>query len=984
MTDLEAGSRVGDYVLEARLGGGSFGSVWRARHVSSGQTVAIKLLTGVLAGRDRAGLRAEVELLAASASGKSPHVVRVLGGGAEPVPYVVMEYVEGNDLASLLREQGKLAPSETIRIGVGVADALCALNQAGIVHRDVKPANVMVDRLGTIKLTDFGIAKIVGYETVTMTGQLPMTMAYAAPEVWEGYASHQSDLYALGIVLYQCLTGSPPFIGNYGELYRKHSSVPPDMEALPAETPPSLREAIQLCLEKDAGARPNGAAACIDLLHQAEAEMPTAPSVVTEPVRFGPWLRREPHPSQTWAWRCVHENSGDEATVEVHFAPEVAYGAQLRKAVAANPKLVPLGAEGLLGTNRLILRPGEGWQQPPEGEFCFWVARDELPLQEPPAAVTVGMLGQTVGGLLALIDVSDATGVALSLEAERVVLLSDERVHVRRPGLPPVCEASPLEEAMAFLRGLPLEKEARGLVAAASDLRDLQARLAAKAVPATPTQPPELGVAHPAEDAGLLATGGETGQTSVLAPPLAPAPPEPPIGPPEAIQAEAPPPPAEPLPADEGPPPPPRRRWPRLAFLGGGAAGLTAIGFIIAALWPGSSNSCGLEAPSDLNAQTTGTSILLTWKDSSDDEEGFRVEVREGGGEYGEAAEVKANVTNYLSGPLARGRTYRYRVLAYNAGCESEPAEAPRIVNGVPNTRTATPPPTAASTTMPTPSATASAATTTGATTTGATTTTTSASDETEPWQPLPGEPDLTATVGLVATPPTQTPALATLTPSLTPPRTSSPTPMSSVTATLTPSPSSSPTPFATNTATPTSTLVPPSPTDSPSPTPTPSRTPTATPTRTPTPSPSPTPTPTPTPSPTPIPLVGNIAPLANIAGGGGCGSILTDGSLSATCHAGSYIQFSWSTTAQIHKMLLFNDGGVNWFEVRMSDGTFFRVDFGGPNTCVQVNFSPRDVTWVRIDFTDGIPSTMKEIEIWATTGPQSSGLSCSHQPPLE
>jgi hypothetical protein len=123
---------------------------------------------------------------------------------------------------------------------------------------------------------------------------------------------------------------------------------------------------------------------------------------------------------------------------------------------------------------------------------------------------------------------------------------------------------------------------------------------------------------------------------------------------------------------------------------------------------------------------------------------------------------------------------------------------------------------------------------------------------------------------------------------------------------------------------------------------------------------------------------VGNVARLANITGGSGCGGVLTDGSLSATCHAGSYIQFSWNTSVQIHKVLLFNDGGVNWFEMRMSDGSFFRVDFGGPNTCVQVEFGPRDVTWVKMDFTDGIPSTMKEIEIWATTGPQSSANSCS------
>ena len=78
-----------------------------------------------------------------------------------------------------------------------------------------------------------------------MTGQLPMTMAYAAPEVWEGNASHQSDLYSMGVVLYQCLVGTPPFSGNYGALYKQHTGMPPDLDALPLETPPSLRELIR-------------------------------------------------------------------------------------------------------------------------------------------------------------------------------------------------------------------------------------------------------------------------------------------------------------------------------------------------------------------------------------------------------------------------------------------------------------------------------------------------------------------------------------------------------------------------------------------------------------------------------------------------------------------------------------------------------------------------------------------------------------------
>jgi serine/threonine-protein kinase len=564
--NLQAGSQVGQYILEARLGGGSFGAVWRARHTSSGQLVAIKLLTGILSSRDRAGLRAEVELLAATASSRSPHVVRVLDGGIDPIPYVVMEYIQGTDLAALLRECGKLPLQESIEVGLAVADALCALNQAGIIHRDVKPANVMLDQKGTIKLADFGIAKIVGYETITMAGQLPMTMAYAAPEVWEGSASHQSDLYALGILLFQCLTGTPPFVGNYAALYRQHTSTPPDLDVLSPDTPPSLRELVRLCLEKDPDARPKDAA-CLQLLHQAEEELAEAavPPALTEPTRFGPWLRQEPHPTQPWAWHCVHEATGEEATVEVHFAPDLAYGVQLHNAIAANVKLVPLGAERLLGTSRLLLRPGEGWRDPPAGEFSFWLAREELPPVAPPAAVTAARLGQAVQGLLALIDATAAAGLPLSLATERVALLADGSVHVQRPGLPPAGDTPPMEQALAFLRGLPLDEEAQGLVAAAQDLRDLHSRLAAPAAaPAEAPPPLELGVAHPADGTSL--TSPEAEDTGIFSSPptMAPTPPEAAAVLPEAPGVEAAELPHTPIPG-VGAGAPPRKRFARLA-----------------------------------------------------------------------------------------------------------------------------------------------------------------------------------------------------------------------------------------------------------------------------------------------------------------------------------------------------------------------------------------------------------------------------------
>ena len=120
MADLGEGSELGGYRLESLLGSGGFGSVWRAEEMETGETVALKLLTGAYSQGDAARLRADVELLAASASSSSPHVVRVLGGAAEPTPYVVMEYVDGEDLATRLQRLGRLSVSETIGVGRAV------------------------------------------------------------------------------------------------------------------------------------------------------------------------------------------------------------------------------------------------------------------------------------------------------------------------------------------------------------------------------------------------------------------------------------------------------------------------------------------------------------------------------------------------------------------------------------------------------------------------------------------------------------------------------------------------------------------------------------------------------------------------------------------------------------------------------------------------------------------------------------------------
>ena len=211
----QSDARIGPYLLGQVIGRGGMGVVYRATHVHLGREVALKLLAPELSGNDEFRRRFLRESRLA-ASFDHPNIITVYDAGDfDGTLYIAMQYVDGVDLAQLLRKQGRLEPLAALPLLDQVAAALDAAHERDLIHRDVKPANVMIAS-GRCYLTDFGLTKHAGASAesaaMTRTGAFLGTLSYAAPEQIEGrQVTASTDIYALGCVLYECLTGSPPF-----------------------------------------------------------------------------------------------------------------------------------------------------------------------------------------------------------------------------------------------------------------------------------------------------------------------------------------------------------------------------------------------------------------------------------------------------------------------------------------------------------------------------------------------------------------------------------------------------------------------------------------------------------------------------------------------------------------------------------------------------------------------------------------------------
>ncbi len=257
----------GKYAVERLLGRGGMGAVFAAQHLILQQRVALKLLLGELAESKEASTRFINEARAA-AQIQGEHVARVLDIGQLPsgAPFMVLEYLEGSDLANVLAQRGPLPVQDVADYAIQALDALGQAHAAGIVHRDLKPANLFLTRrhdgASLVKVLDFGISKNLSPATgqaVTSTRALLGSPSYMSPEQLRSPRDidARADIWSMGVILYELLTGRTPFDGEtLAEVFVSIlEKVPPTVRTLRPDVPPGLELAVSRCMMRDPGAR---------------------------------------------------------------------------------------------------------------------------------------------------------------------------------------------------------------------------------------------------------------------------------------------------------------------------------------------------------------------------------------------------------------------------------------------------------------------------------------------------------------------------------------------------------------------------------------------------------------------------------------------------------------------------------------------------------------------------------------------------------
>jgi serine/threonine-protein kinase len=282
------GRVVGNYEIVERLGEGGMGTVWRAVDVMLEREVAIKAIRPDLAAEPQIveRFRSEAKILAKVHHPAIATIYSFFRDGGEL--YLAMEFVRGRTLAQVLRQEGALAWPRAVALTAAALEGIDQVHRTGIIHRDLKPDNLMLTESGDIKVMDFGIARAIGASHLTRTGLMVGTLRYMSPEQLRGEeVDHRADLYSLGVVLYEMLTGRVPFTGGseYEAIRAQVEDPPVPPGTLVAGLPPWLDRVVLTALAKFPGQRFESAAAMADSLAAAR---PSPPSLADLPTHIRP------------------------------------------------------------------------------------------------------------------------------------------------------------------------------------------------------------------------------------------------------------------------------------------------------------------------------------------------------------------------------------------------------------------------------------------------------------------------------------------------------------------------------------------------------------------------------------------------------------------------------------------------------------------------------------------------------------------------
>lgn len=309
---LPAGSLFGErFRVEGLCGRGGMGTVYRVRDVVDGRQLALKILHEEAA-RDAEGLerfQREAEILGRIRHPAVPLVFLFVPG---PEPYLVTEFVDGHTLKEEMERRGAIPSAEAAILGATLAGALEAAHEYGVVHRDVKPQNVMLASDGAVKLLDFGIARSVAFDsrTITRTGMVMGTPEYMSPEQLTSHrVDARSDIYSLGVVLFELVTGQPPFVADtpFGVALKHKSERPPAPRERNRDVPAWMERTILRCLEKDKAARYATAGELAADLSRSRGlvkrrPLPTGDSVVEDGAEISDWALVLSSPFEKKGW----------------------------------------------------------------------------------------------------------------------------------------------------------------------------------------------------------------------------------------------------------------------------------------------------------------------------------------------------------------------------------------------------------------------------------------------------------------------------------------------------------------------------------------------------------------------------------------------------------------------------------------------------------------------------------------------------------